>query len=192
MLIFALSPSLPSHLYTMNTKNENAFTATSSYEYQLQASGGSGSYYWLSRNTTIASVNSQGIIKTTATRVGHTSILVSDMRNIDIQSKSIVYVLEPIDLSIQACPVETQVGNKLYLNVQMNAELSNPEMLAWPSSHDRVMPINDCSRLQFDVSIQDESVFRLVAVQSPQIMASISKVFFANSLAVNEYKIKKN
>ncbi len=176
MLIFALSPSVPSHLYTMNTKNENAFTTTSSYEYQLQASGGSGAYYWQSRNTSIASVNSQGVIKTTATRVGHTSILVSDMRNIDIQSKSIVYVLEPIDLSIQACPVETQVGNKLYLNVQMNAELSNPEMLSWSTSQDRVMPINDCSRLHFDVSIQDESVFRFVAVQSPQIMAGISKV----------------
>jgi hypothetical protein len=179
VLIFALSSQAPppSQLFTGSGRKSNTFaTTSSSYEYELQASGGSGSYYWQSRNTTIASVNAQGVVKTTATRVGHTSILVSDTRNIDIQSKSLVYVLEPVDLGLQACPVETQAGSKLYVNVQMNAELTNPEMLAWSSSQERVMPINDCSRLHFTVNIQDESVFRLVGVQSPQVMAGIAKV----------------
>ena len=176
-MIFALTPSGPSRLYASSIHHHGHPTASSSYEFQLQASGGSGSYYWQSRNTTIASVNSQGIVKTTATRIGQTAILVTDTRNIDIQSKSVVHVLEPVDLSIQACPVETQVGTKLYLNVQMNAYLNNADVSKSPWSADHLMPINDCSRLHFDVSIQDESVFRLVAIQSPQIMADIAKVF---------------
>lgn len=58
--------------------------------------------------------NGKGLGKTSATKIGHTEILVTDTRNIDIQSKSLVYVLEPIDLMIQPCPVETQVGTQLY------------------------------------------------------------------------------
>jgi hypothetical protein len=62
-----------------------------------------------------------------------------------------VYVLKPVDLGLQACPVETQAGSKLY--VQLNAKLTNPEMLALSSSQGRVMSINDCSRFHFTVNI---------------------------------------
>lgn len=82
---------------------------SSAYEYRLAASGGSGTYYWQSKNTTIASVSTQGLVRTTATKLGHTVVAVTDVRNTDIQAKSLVYVLEPIDLAVQACPVETQV-----------------------------------------------------------------------------------
>ena len=131
---------------------------TNAYEHKMLATGGSGSYYWQSRNTTIANVNAQGIVRTTATRIGLTDIFVSDTRNIDIQAKSLVYVLEPIDLQIQPCPVETQVGSQLYLNVKMNAFLNENK---------NQVHVNDCSRLQFEITIQDERVFRFVSIQSP-------------------------
>ena len=139
---------------------------TNAYDHKMLATGGSGSYYWQSRNTTIANVNTQGIVRTTATRIGLTEIFVSDTRNIDIQAKSLVYVRVPIDLQIQPCPVETQVGTQLFLNVKMSAFLNENK---------NQVHINDCSRLQFDVSIQDERVFRFVSIQSPSSLVKQSK-----------------
>jgi hypothetical protein len=139
---------------------------TNAYDHKMLATGGSGSYYWQSRNTTIANVNAQGIVRTTATRIGLTEIFVSDTRNIDIQAKSLVYVLEPIDLQIQPCPVETQVGTQLFLNVKMSAFLNENK---------NQVHINDCSRLQFEISIQDERVFRFVSIQSPSSLVKQSK-----------------
>lgn len=111
ILIFALKTS---HLDS--THRDQVLSSVSAYEYRLQASGGSGTYYWQSKNTTIASVSAQGLVRTTATKVGQTTVTVNDVRNTDIQAKSIVYVLEPIDLAIQACPVETQVTVDSFLN----------------------------------------------------------------------------
>lgn len=108
-------------------------------------------------------MNSQGLVRTTATQVGHTSVIVTDTRNIDIQAKSLVYVLDPIDLQIHPCPVETQAGTKLYLNVKMNALRGSEE----DGDDDKPVVINDCSRMQFEVNIGDESVFKLVSVLSP-------------------------
>jgi len=127
------------------------------YEVKLTATGGSGTYYWQTLNSTIANVNSQGLIRTTATQVGHTPVTVTDTRNTDIQSKSNIYVLDAIDLQVHSCPVETELGSKLFLNVKMNALADSGKTVA----------INDCSRLQFEVSVQDESVFRFVTIQSP-------------------------
>lgn len=104
IVIFALKSS---HL---DSSRDQVLTSVSAYEYRLQASGGSGTYYWQSKNTTIASVSAQGLVRTTATKLGQTTVTVTDVRNTDIQAKSIIYVLEPVDLAIQACPVETQVN----------------------------------------------------------------------------------
>ena len=93
------------------------------YEYQLVASGGSGTFYWQSRNTTVVSVNGQGVVRSTGHRQGATSIIVSDVRHIDIDAFALVYVLTPQDLQLQACPVETTVRSRLYVNIQMNAIL---------------------------------------------------------------------
>ena len=72
-----------------------------------------------------------------------------------------VYVLDPIDLQLHACPVETQLGSKLYLSLQMNAIVDG-----------HVTPITECSRLYFEVNIQDESIFRFISVQSPNLSDS--------------------
>jgi len=156
ILVFALCTTI--------LQQQQQFTTANAYEYQTKATGGSGSYYWQSRNTTIASVNAQGIVRSTAARVGLTEILVTDTRNIDILAKSLVYVLEPIDLQILTCPVETQVNTQLYLNVKMNA--------FYPNKNNKVH-INDCSRLQFDVTIHDEKIFKYVSVESPSKFKSI-------------------
>ena len=155
-----LTPKLLVFAFCSGTLTANA------YEYKLLATGGSGSYYWQSRNTTVANVNAQGIVRTTATRIGVTDICVTDTRNIDIQAKSLVYVLEPIDVQIQPCPVETQVGTQLYLNIRMNAYLNENKNL---------IHINDCSRLQFEITIQDERIFRVVSIQSPSSVSFILK-----------------
>ncbi len=133
------------------------YTTKSFYEVKLSATGGSGTYYWQTLNSTIANVNSYGLIRTTATQVGQTSVTVTDTRNIDIHSKAMIYVLDAIDLQIHSCPVETELGTRLYLNVRMHALIDTGKKVL----------INDCSRLQFEVNINDESVFRLVTIQSP-------------------------
>lgn len=155
LIIFARQVFLPTDFYSTGIQKN-------SYELKLQATGGSNSYYWQTRNSTIANVNSNGVLRSTATQVGHTAVMVTDTRNIDIQSQASVFVLDPIDLQIHPCPVETQVGTKLYLNIRMNALMASDT-----DETPQVLPISDCSRLQFEVSIQDESVYRLVAVQSP-------------------------
>lgn len=154
----------------------------------MEVSGGSGSYYWQSRNTTIATVNSIGLVRTSATRLGSTSILVTDSRNIDIQSKSTIYVLEPIDLQLLACPVETKQGTQLNLNIKMNAILENGQ------TH----PISDCSRLKFDIFIHNEAIFRFIQVQpskSPDACAVL--VLYAllvgrTHIQINQAHLKSN
>lgn len=181
VLIFAWAPQTVSsgQIGVNNTAPTVGF-----YEYQLEATGGSGTYYWQSRNTSVATINSQGLLKRTASRLGQTVVLVTDTRNIDIQARALVYVLEPVDLSLQACPVETQVGKRLYLNIQMNTYVNTADLTqsqsssSWQSQtggQERLMPINDCSRLQFDVNIYDPTVFRLVSIESPSSVASSVK-----------------
>jgi hypothetical protein len=175
VVIFALNPA-----------------ANEAYEYKLTASGGSGSgYYWQSKNSTIAAINSQGVVRTTASRLGHSAILVTDARNQDIQARASVYVLEPVDLAIQSCPVETQVNTRLRVNIQMNA-IVNPS--AWTADDDdaeattvastHIMPITDCSRLKFDVTIQDETVFKFVGIEATKSSKTSSDNEAASSCAV--------
>ena len=165
LVIFALIP--PNQLQ----QDGLSYHQSVSYEYQLSASGGSGSYYWQAKNTTVASVNTHGVVKSSATRIGQTSILVTDTRNTDIQARSEVHVLEPVDLQLLACPVETQAGSKLYLSVRMNALLANTQDDSAPP---RLVPITDCSRLSFRIAVKDEQVFRFVSVQSPSAVSKLN------------------
>lgn len=103
--------------------------------------------------------------------MGQTAIIVTDTCNIDVQSQASVFVLDPIDLQIHPCPVETQVGTKLYLNIRMNAVMTSDD----EKESSQVVPISDCSRLQFEINIQDESVYRLVGVQSPFVKSGYAK-----------------
>ena len=188
ILIFAYIPTgsnQQQQLFFSNGNQPNQATSNA-YEYQLIASGGSGSYHWQSRNTTIISVNNQGLVRTTATKIGRTNIIVTDTRNIDIESNSTVYVLEPIDLQLQACPVETQLGSKLYLNVQMNARLD---------SSSNLVPISDCSRLSFEVIIKDEDIFKFVSINSPSFdnpAENSCAVIVLDALKVGSTTIKIN
>ena len=130
--------------------------STTAYEYQLIASGGSGSYYWNARNTSVASVSTTtGLVRTAAARVGLTPVLVTDTRNVDIQARALVYVLEPTDLRLHACPVETHSGSRLLVRIRMNAEMREDSDAADAGGGARrIVPVNDCSRLQFEVSMR--------------------------------------
>jgi hypothetical protein len=129
------------------------------YEYQMTANGGSDSYNWHSVNSSVATINNLGFVKTSAHRVGKTQIQVTDTRNSDIKAYSMVYVVEPIDVQLLACPVETNVGNTLRLNIKMNSYLNEN------NSDMKLTPITDCSRLQFEINIKDESIFKFVSIQ---------------------------
>jgi nuclear pore complex protein Nup210 len=189
ILIFAYIPIISNQQQSFYGGNQPSHATSNAYEYKLIASGGSGSYHWQSRNTTIISVNNQGLVRTTATKIGRTNIIVTDTRNIDIESNSTVYVSEPVDLKLQACPVETQLGTKLYLNVQMNAQLD---------SSSNLVPISDCSRLPIEVTIKDESIFKFVSINSPSSLDNYSPVenscavIVLNALRVGSTTIKIN
>ena len=168
LLIFAFFPSSLGNEYSP------------AYEYLLVATGGSESYYWKSLNSTIATVSQQGMVKTTASRLGKSQVLVSDTRNIDIFAKSLVYILEPVDLQLLGCPVETQLGNKLYVNIEMNANLNSIDEsdiaeLSLGAFGQKLVPISDCSRLKFEVIIKDEKMFRFLGIQSPSAIHASNK-----------------
>ena len=48
----------------------------------------------------------------------------------------------------------------------------------------RPVPISDCSRLQFEINIQDESVYRVLAVQSPFSKSGMNKHLMKDPCAV--------
>jgi hypothetical protein len=67
-----------------------AHAAASSVPYSapLLATGGSHSFHWHSRNASVASVDALGLVRSTAAALGHTSVVVTDTRHLDIQART--------------------------------------------------------------------------------------------------------
>ena len=77
-------------------------------------------------------------------------------------------------------PLKLNLGNKLYVNIKMNANLNSIDEsditeLSLGSSGRKLIPISDCSRLKFDVKIKDEQMFRFLGIQSPSAIHSSNK-----------------
>lgn len=54
------------------------------------------------------------------------------------------------------------------MNAQVNAaSIQDDDLHIIGAAGSRLMPINDCSRLKFDIQIKDESVFKFVSIESP-------------------------
>ena len=126
-------------------------------------SGGSGHFTCVSRNTSVASVVStssgnNGVVRTTAQRVGQALVVCRDARSADIEASASIVVVEPLDLQLHVCPVESELGHTLLVSVKMSGA--------------GAVPINDCSRLAFDVSVRDDAVFRFVSVRSVPLGAA--------------------
>ncbi|RNA04377.1 nuclear pore membrane glycoprotein, partial [Brachionus plicatilis] len=124
------------------------------YEYVLQVTGRSGSYFYQTKDISIAKVDSHGLLKVNSNRLGESKILVNDQRNFDIKSESKVMVVEPVGIFLDPCPVEALVKSRLEINVKMNGLMQDGSMVS----------INDCSKISFNVRIQDETVFKHIEV----------------------------
>ena len=130
------------------------------YEYQLEATGGSGLYNWQSKNTSILTVSSNGYIKMNQKYLipegAESQVFVYDQKNANIQAFSRVLLLEPIELNILKCPIETNVNKSLNIKIQMFAIHNGDKVL-----------ITDCSKLNFKIWLQNENVFKLIKIDSP-------------------------
>ncbi|CAF0812330.1 unnamed protein product [Brachionus calyciflorus] len=136
-----------------------AYTPNSEvYEHLLDVEGGSGTYYYQTKNISLAKITSNGLVQVNSNKIGQTKILVTDQRNFDINAESKILVLEPNELYIEPCPVETHVKTKLDLNIKMNG-LDETNSLR---------RITDCSKIKFTVLIENEEIFKYVKVTTPE------------------------
>ena len=135
------------------------------YEYQLQATGGSGLYQWQSKNIQILTVSNTGYLKLNNRFISnnqyqqHTSIEafihVHDQKNSFINAASRVLLLEPVQLDIMKCPIETNINKTINIRIQMHA-----------IHNEKKLPITDCSKLNFKIWLQNENIFKFLKVDS--------------------------
>ncbi|CAL8275956.1 unnamed protein product, partial [Boreogadus saida] len=128
-----------------------------SYQYTIQAAGGSGNFSWSSSNTAVATVTVKGVM-TTVSEIGVSAVYAHDMRNHLHYGQMKVYVVEPVAMDFSPCPVEARVGNVLELPLRIFGLLGEGGEVA---SGERVM-LSDCSH--FDLQVEDENhgVFELL------------------------------
>uniref|UniRef100_A0A8C5CHL2 Nucleoporin 210 n=1 Tax=Gadus morhua TaxID=8049 RepID=A0A8C5CHL2_GADMO len=128
-----------------------------SYQYTIQAAGGSGNFSWSSSNTAVATVTVKGVM-TTVSDIGVSAVYAHDMRNHLHYGQMKVYVVEPVAMDFSPCPVEARVGNVLELPLRIFGLLGEGGEVA---SGERVM-LSDCSH--FDLQVEDENhgVFELL------------------------------
>ncbi|RNA36717.1 nuclear pore membrane glycoprotein [Brachionus plicatilis] len=69
-------------------------------------------------------------------------------------------VVEPVGIFLDPCPVEALVKSRLEINVKMNGLMQDGSMVS----------INDCSKISFNVRIQDETVFKYIEVKAADTM----------------------
>lgn len=146
-----------------------------SCEYQLNAVGGSGNYYWQSKNTTIILVNANGYLKLNQrnlnqlnqqpTKSFETQVYAYDQKNFNINSFSRILLLEPTQLDIQKCPIEANVNKNLYLRIKMSAIYNDKKVL-----------INDCSKLNFKIWLQNENIFKFIKIENKKDIDVVDSV----------------
>ncbi|CAL8325175.1 unnamed protein product [Merluccius merluccius] len=128
-----------------------------SYQYTIQAAGGSGNFSWSSSNTAVATVTVKGVM-TTVSDIGVSAVYAHDVRNHLHYGQMKVYVVEPVAMDFSPCPVEARVGNVLELPLRIFGLLGEGGEVAM---EERVM-LSDCSH--FDLQVEDENhgVFELL------------------------------
>ena len=120
------------------------------YNYQLLATGGTGSYSWQSNNPRVSSVDElRG--KLTSGEIGETTIRIEDIYNPQHFALVHVYVLEPIDLRWSESHVEAELDKELQLNVRMNGLDPRTQKL---------LSFTDCRHIPFSVGIDDITIFK--------------------------------
>ena len=123
------------------------------YRYELAAAGGSGHYSWTSDVTSIASVNTRGLL-TTATDTGMTEVKAHDSSNSMHFGVAQVYVLPPDNLKFVPSRVEVEIGTKLKLPVAAAAYLT--------AESSELKFFDDCRKMNLSVTVSDPSVFQVI------------------------------
>nr|CDJ92849.1 Bacterial Ig domain containing protein [Haemonchus contortus] len=124
--------------------------------FALKATGGSGLYDWSVADTTICSVDTNGLLS--GASPGATTVTVSDKRNPAHKDVVEVSVLDVISLTFGETRKEAEVGTDLVLNVQlMGSGLLNS------------VPFTDCRAADFRVLSSDNGVFKPVPEAVPTL-----------------------
>ncbi|XP_053988309.1 nuclear pore membrane glycoprotein 210 [Hylaeus volcanicus] len=124
------------------------FKAKSRYDIVLKASGGDGSYVWLSRHPSIVTVSQNGGIRIVS--AGATEISVAMTRNQYNKDIARVYVLPPSKLKVVEYSMEVSVGEPIYLHIALYGKLIN-------GSDSKEIPFNDCRDISFETYIPDSN-----------------------------------
>ncbi|KAK2582107.1 hypothetical protein KPH14_004479 [Odynerus spinipes] len=118
----------------------------SRYDIALKASGGDGSYVWISRHPSIVTVSQSGGIRILAP--GSAEIVVAMSRNQYNKDTAKIHVLPPSKLKIIEYNIEAAVGEPIHLHVALYGKLTN-------GSDSKEIPFNDCRDINFETYIPD-------------------------------------
>ena len=150
------------------------------YEYQFEASGGSTLYHWQSKNASLLTVSNTGYIKLNNKYINlqpqQTSIesfvFVYDQKNANINAASRVLLVEPTQLDILKCPIETKINKTINIRLQMHSIHRGEKLL-----------VSDCSKLNFKIWLQNENIFKFIKIDASSDPTSCAIV---NLVALNE------
>ncbi|NWI14714.1 PO210 protein, partial [Crypturellus soui] len=121
------------------------------YQYTIQAHGGSGNFSWSCSNQAVATVTVKGVM-TTGSDIGVSVIQAIDVQNPLHYGEMKVYVTEPRGMEFLPCQVEARVGQTLELPLRING-LTNVET-------GETVPLSDCSHFDLVVEVENRGVFR--------------------------------
>ncbi|KAJ1356187.1 hypothetical protein KIN20_013852 [Parelaphostrongylus tenuis] len=124
--------------------------------FALKATGGSSLYDWSAVDTSICTVDSNGVLSAAST--GTTMIVASDKRNPAHKDNAIVYVLDILSLTFGETRKEAEVGSDLIVNVQLMGAFS-----------DQLIPFTDCRAADFRVRSSDNGLFKPVPEYVPAL-----------------------
>ncbi|KAG7260830.1 hypothetical protein CRUP_012778, partial [Coryphaenoides rupestris] len=129
-----------------------------SYQYTIQATGGSGNFSWFSSNMAVATVTVKGVM-TTVSDIGVSTVYAHDVRNHLHYGQMKVYVVEPVSMDFSPCAVEARLGNVLELPLRVFSLLGEVGGEADGEAADERVMLSDCSN--FDLQDENHGVFQL-------------------------------
>lgn len=110
----------------------------------MKASGGDKKYSWDTKDATVSTVSSTGLI--TARGLGKTYVSATMTRDSLNKDGAKIYVLEPEDLKIITQSVEQEVGKPIILHMQLFVKI--------PDVEERIV-CTACNHNQFKIEIED-------------------------------------
>ncbi|KAK6725579.1 hypothetical protein RB195_004101 [Necator americanus] len=124
--------------------------------FPLKVTGGSGLYDWSVADSTVCSIDSNGVLSSSSP--GTTVVTASDKRNPAHKDVARVSVVDVLSLTFGKTRKEAEVGSNLILNVQLMG-----------LGTDGSIPFTDCRAADFVVRSSDNSIFKPVPDSPPSL-----------------------